>query len=91
MPAGARRGTCAPARRARGPRSNGGAYARPAAEFSVTEAFPDSVKELPMPGAASAPAKGAKSAKLGAKPARSAKPDAPAGPVSTLPKDGSTY
>jgi len=63
--------------------------ARGQAEFAEQAWHRNKCQETPAPAAL--PAKGAKSAKLGAKPARSAKPDAPAGPVSTLPKDGSTY
>jgi bifunctional non-homologous end joining protein LigD len=51
-------------------------YARPAAEFSVVDEFPDSVRELPMPGhAAAKPAAKAAAKTAAPKPKRGAMPD----------------
>ncbi|MBZ2207438.1 DNA ligase D [Massilia soli] len=48
-------------------------YARPAAEFSVVDEMPDSVRSLPMPGQAKAKGKATSKAKPAAAPAKAAK------------------
>jgi bifunctional non-homologous end joining protein LigD len=58
-------------------------YARPGGDFSVVDEMPDSVKDLPLPGAAAKPAKAAKAAKApkaarrGAMPAGAVKAELP--------------
>jgi hypothetical protein len=64
--------------------------ARGQAEFAEQAWRRNKCQETPPPPPAAA-AKGAKPARLAPRPARSATPGAPAGTMSTLPKDGSTY